>query len=67
MAVPFWAVAAAFLSPPAYGVLGWRRRRARLRLARGLCPECGYDLRATPGRCPECGAGRAFPTAPLTA
>ena len=34
-----------------------RAARRRNQLRRGLCPRCGYDLRATPGRCPECGYG----------
>ena len=49
---------------PSLFVIGWlwllparlrRNRAARL----GLCPDCGYDLRATPGRCPECGRAAA--------
>jgi hypothetical protein len=35
-----------------------RAGRAKSRLERGECPECGYDLRATPARCPECGWDR---------
>ena len=42
---------AGLLTSPAL-TRGLRRRR---RLARGGCPACGYDLRATPDRCPECG------------
>ena len=51
--VPYWLLAVVTGVLPA----AWLRRRRRERRTRllGLCPRCGYDLRATPGRCPECG------------
>ena len=58
---PHWPLAILSAAPP----LAWLRARLRRRrrLKRGLCPACGYDLRATPETggallscCPECGA-----------
>ena len=61
--VPYWLLAVAFTILP--GLL-LRRQRKQRQLRMGLCPTCGYDLRATPQRCPECGrvtAQEARPTA----
>ncbi len=49
-----WQVVAVLATCPTLLLL----RRFRCRLGRhgdGLCPACGYDLRATPDRGPECG------------
>ncbi len=55
MFVPFWFLVLAFaLMPLSRGLLA-RRAQRRTRLRQGLCPQCGYDLRATADRCPECG------------
>jgi hypothetical protein len=41
------------------GIILIRRRNARIlrrmAIAAGRCPNCGYDIHATPDRCPECG------------
>lgn len=55
--LPYWMLATVTALPVPLGLRQLRRRRRAARFRRlGLCPSCGYDLRATPGRCPECGA-----------
>ena len=55
--VRWWHVTLLTALPPAVLLpYAWRNRVRARSAARGLCPACGYDLRATPDRCPECGA-----------
>ena len=54
---PYWLLVCVFGFVPAFAAVRfaathWRRYR---RLLAGTCPNCAYDLRATPGKCPECG------------
>jgi hypothetical protein len=53
--VPYW-LPVLLSAAVAAGVFVVRWTRSARRRRWGLCPRCGYDLRATPGRCPECGA-----------
>ena len=66
--IPWWAPTLLFAIAPAFWLAHYRRHRRRTRA--GLCPKCGYDLRASSERCPECGTAidarrvHQTPTAP---
>jgi hypothetical protein len=63
LGAPFW-----FLIPMSLIGTVWSYWRLRKKDVAGLCPVCGYDLRASNDRCPECGtlftASIQTPTAP---
>ena len=54
--VPYWLLTVVTMILPFTCAFSWIRQQLRARHnCPGLCPTCGYDLRATPNRCPECG------------
>jgi len=56
LVVPAWIFVPLALVPAASLRRFARGARWRQRLRAGLCPTCGYDLRASKEKCPECGS-----------
>ena len=53
-AVPYWLLILVLLVMPVVWLMDYRR--SLVRMSRGLCAGCGYDLRGiTSDVCPECG------------
>lgn len=53
---PYWSLLLIWAMPAVPCGLALKREWIRrYRLRRGLCQQCGYDLRASSGRCPDCG------------
>ena len=57
LTIPSWAIVLPSAIPTVWWLISYRRRQRASRA--GMCPVCGYDLRATPLRCPECGTAAA--------
>jgi hypothetical protein len=55
--IPIWFFTTLLAMPVCFQLPRFWRRWVRVRS--GRCPDCGYDLRATPERCPECGTSSA--------
>ncbi len=51
----WYVLAWAGIAPTAWW-LNQRYNPKHRRRREGRCPNCGYDMRASPARCPECGA-----------
>jgi hypothetical protein len=60
VSVPCWVPVGVSAVLPA--VVLRRRWRGHRRRRTQCCPDCGYDLRATPNQCPECGTFATTPT-----
>lgn len=54
--IPLWPFVLISAIVPSVVALRWWRKHRRQK--RGLCRECGYDLRESRDRCPECGTPR---------